>query len=322
MSEITRIAVVIPCYKVTQHVLGVIDRIGPEVTRIYAVDDCCPHSSGQFILEHNRDPRVVVLFNASNLGVGGATKHGYEQALQDGMDIMIKVDGDGQMDPALIPLFVKPITDGRADYTKGNRFFSYEHVNRMPPVRLFGNAVLTFFTKASSGYWNIYDPNNGFTAIHRRALAMLPLDKINNRYFFESDMLFRLNSIRAVVMDVPMVAVYEDEESSLKIREILPQFLSGHLRNFGKRVFYNYFLRDFTLASLELVAGTLLLLFGFIYGGINWANSLITHNVAASGVVMLAGLSVIVGMQLLLSVFNYDVQNIPRTPLAVFEQDE
>lgn len=321
MPETRKIAVVIPCYKVTQHVLGVIGKIGPGIERIYAVDDCCPHNSGKFILEHNRDPRVVVLFNASNLGVGGATKHGYEQALADGMDIMIKVDGDGQMDPSLIPLFIKPIIDGRADYTKGNRFFSYEHVSRMPGVRLFGNAVLTFFTKASSGYWNIYDPNNGFTAIHRRALALLPLDKINNRYFFESDMLFRLNSIRAVVMDVPMVAVYEDEESGLKIRDILLLFLSGHVRNFGKRIAYNYFLRDFNLASLELVIGSLLLLFGFVYGGINWAHSVITNNVAAGGVVMLAGLSVIVGIQLLLSVFNYDVQNVPRTPLSVFEEN-
>lgn len=316
MHNTHRIAVVIPCYKVTQHVSGVISRIGQTVERIYAIDDCCPHNSGKFIQDNVTDPRVTVLFNEVNKGVGGATKRGYAQALVDGMDIVLKVDGDGQMDPALIPLFIKPITDGRADYSKGNRFFSYEHVSRMPGIRLFGNAVLTFFTKASSGYWNIYDPNNGFTAIHRRALAMLPLDKISNRYFFESDMLFRLNSIRAVVMDVPMVAVYEDEESSLKIQEILLQFLSGHVRNFGKRLAYNYFLRDFNLASLELVAGTLMMLFGIVYGGVHWTNSVITNNVAAGGVVMLAGLSVIVGMQLLLSVFNYDVQHTPSLPLS------
>lgn len=320
MPSSKRVAVVIPSYKVTGHVLDVIARMGPEVERIYAVDDCCPHKSGQHILDHNTDPRVVVLFNEVNKGVGGATKRGYEEALKDGMDIVIKVDGDGQMDPALIPQFIRPIIDGRADYTKGNRFFSYAHVSRMPGIRLFGNAVLTFFTKASSGYWNIYDPNNGFTAIHRRALSMLPLDKIHNRYFFESDMLFRLNSIRAVVMDVPMVAVYEDEESGLKIKEILLQFLSGHLRNFGKRIVYNYFLRDFTIASLELVTGLALLLFGLVYGGMHWAHSVVTQSTAPGGVVMLAGLSVIVGVQLFLSVFNYDVQNTPRTPLSVFEE--
>ncbi len=321
MTEITQVAVVIPCYKVTQHIMRVIEKIGSEVTRIYTVDDCCPDKSGQYIQQHNADPRVVVLFNEINKGVGGATKRGYEEALKDGMDIVIKVDGDGQMDPTLIPQFIEPLISSRADYTKGNRFFSYEHVSRMPGIRLFGNAILTFFTKASSGYWNIYDPNNGYTAIHRNALSMLPLDKIHNRYFFESDMLFRLNSIRAVVMDVPMVAVYEDEESGLKIKEILLQFLSGHARNFGKRLAYNYFLRDFNLASLELLIGTLLLIFGTIYGGINWAHSVTTGNTAAGGIVMLAGLSIIVSIQLLLSVFNYDVQNVPRSPLATFKRN-
>jgi len=320
MKEGYRIAVVIPCYKVKRHILDVIQGIGMEVEKIYAVDDCCPESSGEFVKQNCKDTRVTVLFNETNKGVGGATKRGYAEALKDGIDIVIKVDGDGQMDAALIPMFIKPIIEGQADYTKGNRFFSYDHLNRMPKMRLFGNAVLTFFTKASSGYWNIYDPNNGYTAIHRRALSMLPLDKIHNRYFFESDMLFRLNSIRAVVMDVPMVAVYEDEESNLHIKDILLLFLGGHTRNFFKRIFYNYFLRDFTIASLELMAGTTFLLFGFIYGGINWTQSIIMHNAAPGGVVMLAGLTVIVGTQMLLSVFNYDVQNVPRIPLAIFDR--
>lgn len=313
------IAVVIPCYRVKQHIQDVIKRIGPEVVKIYVVDDCCPEHSGQFVREHVQDSRVQVLFNETNLGVGGAVKHGYRQALIDQMEIVIKVDGDGQMDPALIPMFIKPIVDGQCDYTKGNRFFSYEHVARMPRMRLFGNAVLTFFTKASSGYWNIYDPNNGYTAIHRRALNLLPLDKVHNRYFFESDMLFRLNSVRAVVMDVPMVAIYEDEKSSLRIKDIFLLFLTGHVRNFFKRVIYNYFLRDFSIASLELIVGMSFLLFGFIYGGFHWTKSIILNNTAPGGVVMLAGLTVIVGTQLLLSVFNYDVQNVPRTPLSTFD---
>jgi hypothetical protein len=133
-------------------------------------------------------------------------------------------------------------------------------------------------------------------------------------------MLFRLNSIRAVVMDVPMVAVYEDEKSSLRIRDIVMLFLTSHIKNFFKRVIYNYFLRDFTIASLELLVGALFLLFGFIYGGVHWTQSIILQNTAPGGVVMLAGLTVIVGIQLLLSAFNYDVQNVPRIPLSSFDQ--
>jgi len=314
------IAVVIPCYKVKRHILEVIAAIGSEVKYIYVVDDKCPENSGDFVKQNCRDTRVIVLFNDVNKGVGGATKRGYEEALKEAVDIVVKVDGDEQMDPALIPMFAKPILDYKVDYAKGNRFFSYEHVSRMPKLRLFGNAVLTFFTKASSGYWNIYDPNNGFTAIHRRALSMLPLDKIHNRYFFESDMLFRLNSIRAVVMDVPMVAVYEDEQSSLRIKDIVFLFLTNHSKNFIKRILYNYFLRDFTIASLELLIGMSFLMFGLVYGGINWAHSVVLQNTAPGGVVMLAGLTVIIGTQLLLSVFNYDVQNTPRVPLSSFDK--
>jgi len=319
MSSLPSIAVVIPCYKVKGQVLDVIEQIGPEVSYIFAVDDACPEQSGKYIEEHCKDPRVEVLYNPVNKGVGGATKRGYQEVLSRNIDIAVKVDGDGQMNPALIPIFVKPIVDGHADYTKGNRFFSFEHVGSMPGVRLFGNAVLTFFSKASSGYWNIYDPNNGYTALHRHALSMLPLKKINDGYFFESDMLFRLNSVRALVMDVPMTAVYGEEESNLKIRDVLPLFLINHVKNFFKRIAYNYFLRDFTIASLEMLLGTFLLLFGFIYGGANWIQSVATSQAAAGGVVMLSGLTVIVGVQLLLSVFNYDVQNVPRTPLCRFD---
>ncbi|MBP8141407.1 MAG: glycosyltransferase family 2 protein, partial [Acidovorax sp.] len=149
-----RIAVAIPCYKVTQHVLGVIAAIGPEVEAIYAVDDACPDGSGRFIEEHNRDPRVRVLYNPQNLGVGGAIVTAYKAAIADGMDIVVKIDGDGQMNPALLSHFVRPLLRGEADYTKGNRFFRPESVQGMPPVRLFGNAVLSFLTKLSCGYWN------------------------------------------------------------------------------------------------------------------------------------------------------------------------
>lgn len=223
-----RIAVAIPCYKVTQHVLGVIQAIGPEVAIIYAVDDACPDGSGRFIEKHNQDPRVRVLFNPENRGVGGAIVTAYKAAIADGVDIVVKIDGDGQMNPALLPQFVRPLLLGEADYTKGNRFFRPESVQSMPPVRLFGNAVLSFMTKLSCGYWNIMDPTNGYTAARSCVLAELPLDKLEQRYFFETDMLFRLNTLRAVVKDIPMDSVYADEESNLQIGKVLPEFLKKH----------------------------------------------------------------------------------------------
>lgn len=232
-----RIAVVIPCYKVTRHILSVIAGIGPECCRIYVIDDRCPDESGAFVRDNCSDPRVKVLVNEVNLGVGGAVMAGYKAAIEEGMDIIVKVDGDGQMNPRLIPEFVAPILVGEADYTKGNRFFNLEEIANMPPVRLFGNAVLSFLTKISTGYWDLFDPTNGFTAIHRDVAARLPMAKISRRYFFETDILFRLNTLRAVVVDIPMSAVYADERqpsqdiahSRRVLREACSQLLQAHL---------------------------------------------------------------------------------------------
>jgi dolichol-phosphate mannosyltransferase len=321
LSSSQKIAVVIPCYRVTKHILDVLSRMGNNVDRIYVVDDCCPDNSGQLVEEKCSDVRVSVIYHPENKGVGGATITGYRAALQDDMDIVVKVDGDGQMDPKYISILVKPIIKGQADYTKGNRFFSYEHVGDMPLMRLLGNGVLSFFSKVSSGYWNIVDPNNGYTAIHKTALRLLPLDKISNDYFFESDMLFRLNSMRAVVVDIPMKSIYEDEESNLRSHRVIFPFLAGHCKNFFKRIAYNYFIRDISFATLELIFGTIFLAFGSIYGGLNWIQHISTDTYAPGGVVMLAAITVIIGLQLMLSAINYDIQNVPKMPLQLLQDD-
>jgi dolichol-phosphate mannosyltransferase len=311
----TKIAVVIPCYKVKGKILGVIDGIGPEVTAIICVDDCCPEGSGQFISANVKDPRVTVVRLEQNRGVGGATVAGYEAALDKQADIAVKLDGDGQMDPLLIPVIVSPIVSGYADYTKGNRFYNIEDVMAMPKLRLFGNAVLSFISKFSSGYWEIADPTNGYTAIHARILEQLPLRKLSQRWFFETDLLFRLNTIGAVVVDIPMTAVYADEKSNLKILNVIPEFMWKHTRNYFKRIFYSYFIRGFSIASIELVTGLALLAFGVSYGVHAWVVSLDRHVFASSGTVMVAALPVILGLQLLLSFLNYDMKSAPRLPL-------
>jgi dolichol-phosphate mannosyltransferase len=309
------VAVVIPCFKVTKHILCVIESIPSEVTAIYIVDDACPDSSGLFVQQSVSDPRVAVRFNQQNLGVGGAVMVGYQAALDDGADIIIKIDGDGQMDPSLIPAFIEPILSGEADYTKGNRFFDLELVSQMPKLRLFGNAVLSFLTKLSSGYWNLFDPTNGYTAIHADVCRRLPFKKISNRYFFETDMLFRLNTLRAVVVDVPMEAKYEDETSHLKVSSIIGEFLGKHAKNFGKRIFYNYYLRDLSLASVELIVGLLLTLFGISFGLYHWFASANLGTSTPAGTVMLAAMPLLVGIQLILQFLGYDIASVPKRPL-------
>lgn len=309
-----RISVVIPSYKVKKHILDVIRSIGPEVCRIYVVDDCCPEASGDFVRQNCDDPRVIVLRNEANQGVGGAVMAGYQAAIDDGMDVMVKMDGDGQMDARLIPDFVAPIIAGEADYTKGNRFFDLEEIRAMPKVRLFGNAVLSFMTKLSSGYWNLFDPTNGYTAIHREVVKHLPMGKISKRFFFETDILFRLNTLRAVVVDVPMDAKYGDEVSNLKIGKIIGEFFVKHVRNFSKRIFYNYYLRDMSLASIELPLGCLFILFGIFFGIFNWVEAASAGSTTPAGTVMLSALPIIVGLQLVLAFLGHDISAVPTRP--------
>ncbi|WP_222565214.1 glycosyltransferase family 2 protein [Novilysobacter antarcticus] len=309
------VAVIIPSYRVTAHILDVIARIGAECHHIIVVDDCCPDGSGDFVEAHCSDARVAVLRNERNLGVGGAVMAGYRAAMSSGADILIKIDGDGQMAPELISRFIHPITHNLADYTKGNRFYDLRQVSAMPAARLFGNAVLSFMSKFSTGYWDIFDPTNGYTALHARVAANLPLERISNRYFFESDILFRLNTLRAVVVDIPMAARYADEVSNLRISKVFAEFLRGHLRNFSKRILYNYFLRDLSAASMQLVTGACLLAFGSIYGLIGWHDSSSSGVATPPGTVMLAALPVLVGIQLLLGFLASDMQSVPKTPI-------
>jgi len=309
------IAVVIPCYRVKKHIITVLSSIGPEVSIIYVVDDCCPENTGDYVISNFVDPRVVVYKHEFNQGVGAAVLTGYRAAILDNVDVIVKIDGDGQMDPNLIPIFVEPILSGRADYTKGNRFFNLEDVMEMPKIRIFGNAVLSLLTKLSSGYWGIFDPTNGYTAIHSSVANFLPLSKISNRYFFESDMLFRLNTIRAVVLDVPMSAKYSDEISNLKISKVIFEFLGRHMKNFIKRIFYNYYLRDMSLASIELPVGITMLLFGLIFGFYNWAISIDMNIAAPTGTIMLSVLPILFGLQLILAFFAQDMSFTPKNPI-------
>lgn len=310
-----KIAVIIPTYKACNHILKVIDDIGSEVTRIYVVDDCCPDDSGDYVTDNCLDERVFVIRHAENQGVGGAVMTGYKAAIDDGMSILVKIDSDGQMDPSLIMDFVAPIAHGEADYTKGNRFFDIEKVRSMPKIRLFGNAILSLMCKLSSGYWNLFDPTNGYTAIHADVARHLPFDKISQRYFFETDILFRLNTLRAVAVDVPMEAKYGDEVSNLKISKIIGEFFAKHVRNFSKRIFYNYYLRDMSLASIELPIGLVLFVFGSIYGGYHWMLSAEAGVSTPAGTVMLAITPILTGLQFILAFLSYDISSVPQRPV-------
>jgi len=309
--------VVIPTYRAAAAILSVIDAIGPEVALIVVVDDGCPEGCGLLVKNRCRDPRLVVLMHDRNRGVGAAFLTGMRYAIGQGADIIIKVDADGQMSPSQVPALIHPIVNGNADYVKGDRFFFLANAASMPPVRMFGNLALSFLAKLSSGYWTIMDPTNGFFAIHARVAELLDDDRIAKGFFFETDLLFHLSLIRAKVVEYPMHSTYGAEVSNLRISRELAPFLAGHLRNTLLRILYRYFFRDLSLASIQLVAGTILFGFGTVFGLFHWWSAP-SHTLVPTGTIMIAALTFLIGFQLILSFLNYDISSSPREPLHPF----
>lgn len=310
------IAIVIPCFRVAGQIEQVLRDVENEAAWIICVDDGCPENSGNIVETLFGDQEhIYVVRHDRNMGVGAAVVTGYRKAIELGAEIIVKIDGDGQMDSRQIGRLVLPIVQGEADYSKGNRFFSPENIAKMPFSRIIGNIGLSFLSKASSGYWGVFDPTNGFTAIHAKIVDTLPLDKISRRYFFETDLLFRLNTLRAVVVDIPMDSIYAEERSSLNILHSLATFPFLHAVNFSKRIVYNYFVRDFNIASINLVLGIAMLFFGFVFGVTNWLEAIEESKFASAGTVMLAGLPIIVGVQLILSFLSYDMASQPADPI-------
>lgn len=311
MFQTHRVAVVIPAYREATRIREVITTLPSWVDHVIVVDDASPDATYEAACAVH-DPRLVVLRHEANQGVGGATITGFRKALELKADLVVKMDGDGQMDPAFLPALLAPLAEGRADYGKGNRFRSASMLRGMPAVRLLGNAALTFLVKLASGYWHVADPQNGYLAIHSTFLRQLDLDAMDRRYFFEDDMLIRLNVIEARVQDVPMPAVYRGNHSSLKPHQILfsypPKLLAGIVR----RVWYRYVLYDFSPVALLLGSGLLMVGFGFIWGILHWISAAKSGSPTPLGTVMLAVLPLMLGVQCLLSALQLDIQNSPR----------
>ena len=298
---------VIPCYKVTDHILQVINEIPEEVDQIILIDDGCPNNSGDYVQSNSTDKRIVLIKHENNFGIGAAMKSGYRLAIEEKFDVIVKVDGDGQMDLNYLSNLVYPIINQQIDYTKGNRFYSSRLVKTMPKIRKLGNVALSFMSKLSTGYYEIFDPNNGFTAISKEALNRVDLEEVDERFFFESDMLFQLNLSGCSVRDIPIPAIYGNEKSNLKIMNSTLSFFWKHNRNFIKRITYEYFVRDFSIASLQLVFGVILSLWGCILGFSSWYHGLISGLESQPGRVVLVAILCVSGLQLLLSFFNFDI---------------
>ena len=307
------ITVVIPCYNVSRHIAEVIKNLPVDVTWIIAVNDSSKDNTGNILNEIQKENKKLIVINhEKNQGVGGAMLTGFKKSLELDSDITIKMDGDDQMDSSYIPELIRPIIDKKADYTKGNRFRDFKSLKKMPVIRRIGNMGLSFLIKASSGYWNIFDPNNGFVAISKEMLRTINTNKIHKRYFFESSMLIELYNADAVIQEIPMKARYGDEKSSLSVTRALFGFPPKLFKAFIRRIILKYFLFDFNIASVYMLFGIPFFIIGVIYGVVNFVKYANSHLPAPTGTVVIPTLLIILGFQLLLSAVSYDITNYPR----------
>jgi dolichol-phosphate mannosyltransferase len=309
------IAVVIPCYRVAAHIAAVIRGIPRWVQTIVCVDDCSPDDSAENIRQVN-DPRVVLLRHERNQGVGGAMLAGYAECLRRQADVMVKIDGDDQMDPRYLAPLIKPLLGGDADYTKGNRWKDLADLKAMPALRRWGNLALSFAVKLCSGHWQVFDPCNGYTAIRASVFRQIYTEHIARDYFFETSMLVQLNVIGATVGDISIPARYGDEVSSLRIGRVLRRFPPALLRSLLCRLWQRHFVRDFGPCALLMTSGLLLTGWSLFFGGWHWLRSLLTDTPATAGTVMLAALPFLMGFQLLVQAAVIEMTQGNRRPLC------
>jgi dolichol-phosphate mannosyltransferase len=300
--------VILPAYNEGRHLASVVSRIPDWVTRIVIVDDASTDDTAA-VAGALADPRVLLVRHEKNKGVGGAMVTGFRAALEGDFDVVIKMDADGQMDAQELPTLVRPIELGMAEYVKGNRFRRTGRPMSMPRRRWFGNVVLSFLTKVASGYWHVFDPQCGFIAITGPTLGRLKLVGMARDYFFENDMLIRLNVLDARVVDVDTSSLYADETSNVRIGRAGWSFPPRLLRGFLWRFVRRHLMNDFGLIGLLATAGLLFTLFGALFGLYHWIVSATSGIPATTGTVMIAVVPLILGVQMLLQALSLEVQS-------------
>jgi dolichol-phosphate mannosyltransferase len=308
------LAIVIPFYNASNQILKVVEAIPTTIDYVIIVDDCStealPTEAIRALLKS--EIKLEILKTISNTGVGGATKIGFQKSLDLNATITIKVDADNQMDLSYLPNLINPLVKNKADFAKGNRFRDLKALRNMPFVRRIGNLILSFLIKVATGYWNVFDPTNGYFAIKNSLLKDIELSKLSNRYYFETSLLAELYFLKTRILDVAMPSIYGDEKSNMILWKMPFLFSRNLVVTFIKRILKEYFLYNFNIASLFISIGLPLFLFGVIFGIKSWIFYATQNTFAPTGTIMIITLSIILGFQLLLQAVQFDISNTPK----------
>ena len=308
MLEGKRVAVVVPAHDEERLVADTLRGIPELVDRIYVVDDASDDGTAE-AASATGDPRVEVIRHEQNLGVGAAIVAGYRRALEEEVDVTCVMAADNQMDPSELAGLVEPVARGEVEYAKANRLFSGEAWTVIPRTRFFGNAVLSLLTKIASGYWHVADSQSGYTAISRRMLDMLDLERVYTRYGFPNDLLVHLNVWNARVRDFPSRPVYGvGERSGIRYHQVVPRISWLLVKGFFWRLREKYVIRDFHPLVFFYFLGFLMTTVGLALGIAETVLRFSGHNITPATIVLVA-LLLISGSQFTLFAMWFDMES-------------
>jgi glycosyltransferase involved in cell wall biosynthesis len=303
------IAVIVPAYNEEKLVGKVIETIPDFVDRIIVVDDGSTDGTKSVVEKCLKESkRMVLISHQKNQGVGAAIITGYKWFLEHNLDVAAVMAGDAQMDPSNLPSILDAIIEGKADYVKGNRLFTGEAWKKIPHLRYLGNSILSLLSKVASGYWHVADYQCGYTAINKKTLHLLDLDKVHKRYGMPNDFLVRLNVIEAIVADVPVKPVYNiGEKSGIKYTRIIPKLSWMLWRLFLWRLRQKYIIRDFHPLVFFYFLGFFTFPAGLIFGLYLFFSRIFVGPVAPTSTI-LAIFLVISGLQSLFFAMWFDME--------------
>jgi glycosyltransferase involved in cell wall biosynthesis len=305
-----RVAAVVPAHNEQNLVAKTVTTMPELVDLIVVVDDASTDQTAKRAVDTG-DPRLILISHEANTGVGGAIADGHQAALDEGADVCVVMAGDAQMDPAYLPALLDPIADEGYGFVKANRFHSRNALAGMPKTRLVGSVLLSFGTKLASGYWHLFDPQNGYTAVSRLALSRIDLSKVARGYSFENDMLIWLCIANVRAKDVAVPAVYGEEVSGMRMSKVIPELCRLLFVGFWRRIFLKYVLMSFSPIALMLFTG-LLLCFAGAAAGI-WAIAVTpSHSAPTAGTVLLSAAPILVGINMLVHALTLDIQQSPQ----------
>lgn len=260
-----RVAVVVPAFNEELLIGETLSGIPDFVANVYVVNDCSDDRTGKIADYYaSQDPSIFPIHHEMNQGVGAAIVSGYRRALEDGMQVIAVMAGDNQMDPEFLPDLLDPIINGRCDYTMGNRLINPIYRKSMSLWRFSGNVILTLLTKIASGYWQMVDPQNGYTAISARALERIDLDNVYPKYGYCNDLLVWLNIYGFRIMNVPHPARYGLEKSKIKYHTYIIRVSGLLLKGFLRRLEMKYIILSFHPLVFFFCIGLGFILIGMI----------------------------------------------------------